>query len=182
MSNRTNRTLSANTLRLNLGTRSFALTNSANNVTANPTLRFRLAQVSHPGAIMRVERMLFEPAISRPAYSPILPVGKRGTKDADRSKRPSDSSSRSSWPSSSTSWGCGGGSQGQVVAVTPSVPSSVVVRDVRSGRSVMRQVQPVPQAQPRLFAPARACRPADLASRSARPNALALASAFSSST
>jgi hypothetical protein len=181
MSNRTNRTLSANTNRLNLGTRSFALLAGANNGSTNKTLRLRLAQVSHPGAVARVDRMRLEPAILMPAYSPAMPDSKRGPWDADPSKRISDSSPRSSWPSSSL-WGCGtrGGSQGQVVAELPPSPSPVVVIDVPSGRQVFRQVHPVPQAQPRPAASARACRPADLASRSARPNARALASAVTS--
>lgn len=163
-----NRTLSANTLRLNLGTRSFALVSGANLGTTNTTLRFRLAMVSHPGAVVRVERMRFGPSITMPAFSPARPDGKHG--DADASKRPLDLSPRSSWPyRSSGSWGCAGGSQGQVVAEVPPEPRQVVVGDVPSGRSV----RPTRQAQPRPAAPARAC-------RASRANDLTLASAAAS--
>jgi len=167
-----NRTLSANTLRLNLGTRSFALVSGANNGTTMLTLGFRLAQVSHPGAVARVERMRFEPSITMPAFPPAKPDGKHG--DADVTKRPLDSSSRLSWPySSSWSWGCAGGSQGQVVAEAPPEPRQVVVFDVPSGRSVRPAGRPTQQAQPRLAAAARAC-------RASRANDLALASAAAS--
>lgn len=171
-----NRTLSANTLRLNLGTRSFALVSGANLGTTNPTLRFRLATASHPGAAARVERMRFEPSITMPAFPQAKPDGKHG--DGDASKRPLDSSPRSSWPYSlSGSWGYAGGSRGQVVvAEAPPEPRQVVVVDVPSGRSVGLPGRPTPQAQPRRAASGRAC-PSRPAGRSARAIDLALASA-----
>ncbi len=174
-----NRTLSANTLGLNLGTRSFALLAGANSGMTNPTLRFRHAMVSHPGAVARVERMRSEASITMPAFSTAKPDGKPG--DADASKRPLDSSPRSSWPYlSSESWGCAGGSQGQVVAEAPPEPRQVVVVDVPSGRSVRPVGRPTQQARPRPAAPARACRASWPAGRSARAKDLTLASAAAS--
>jgi hypothetical protein len=174
-----NRTLSANTLRLNLGTRSFALVTGANNGTTNLALGFRLAHASHPGAVARVERMRFEPSIMRPAFPTAKPDGKCG--DADASKRPLDSSSRSSWPySTSWSWGRAIGSQVQVVAEAPPESRQVVVCDVPSGRSVRPTGQPTPPAQPRLAAPARACQASRPAGRSARANDTARPSAVAS--
>jgi hypothetical protein len=179
MSNRTNRTLSANTLRLNLGTRSFALLAGANSGTTNPTLRFRHVMDSHPGAVARVERMRSEASITMPAFPTAKPDGKH--EDADASKRPLDSSPRSMWPYLlSGSWGCAGGSQGQVVAEAPPEPRQVVVVDVPSGRSVRPAGQPTQQAQTRPAASARACRASWPAGRSARANDLALASAAAS--
>ena len=176
-----NRTLSANTPRLNLGTRSFALLAGANSGTTNPTLRFRHVMVSHPGAVARVERMRSVPSITMPAFSTAKPDGKHGDADSDAAKRPLDSSPRSSWPYlSSGSWGCAGGSQGQVVAEAPPEPRQVVVVDVPSGRSVRPAGQSTRQAQPRPAAPARASRASRPAGRSARANDLALASAAAS--
>jgi hypothetical protein len=169
MSNRTNRTLSANTLRLNLGTRSFAQANLD-----SMTLTVRPA--SHPGAVARVERMRFMAPITLPALS----FGKCGDGDRDPAKRPLDSSPRPSWPYSSSfeGWGHPGEGRGQVVvAEAPPEPRTVVVTDVPSGRSVPRQAQPTPQAQ---ATPARACRVARAAGRSARASDLALASAVAS--
>ncbi len=173
MSNRTY--LSANTLRLNLGTRSFAVLTGADNGMTMQTLRFRHA--SHPGAAAHVERMPSVPSIIMPAFSPAKPDGKRG--DADGAKRTLDSSPRSSWPYSLTwSWGRAFGSQGQVVAEAPPESRQVVVFDVPSDRSVRRQGQPTRQAQPRPAAPARACQASRPAGRSARANDLVPASAI----
>jgi hypothetical protein len=174
MSNRTY--LSANTLRLNLGTRSFAVLTGADNGMTLQTLRLRLAHTSHPGAAAHVERMPSVPSIIMPAFSPAKPDGKRG--DADGAKRTLDSSPRSSWPYSiAWSWGRAFGSQGQVVAEAPPESRQVVVVDVPSGRSVRRQGQPTRQAQPRPAAPARACQASWPAGRSARANDLVPASA-----
>jgi hypothetical protein len=176
-----NRTLSANTLRLNLGTRSFALISGADLDSTNQTLRFRHAQVSHPGAAAHVERMRFMPPITRPAFSKGKPDGKHGDGDRGLAKLLLDASPRLSWPySSSWSWGYAGGSQGQVVAEAPPEPRTVVVVDEPSGRSVRLSGQPTPQAQPRPAAPARACQASWPAGRSVRANDLALASAVAS--
>jgi hypothetical protein len=127
MSNRTNQTLSAITYRLNLGTRSLALVASGND---KATQRFRLAPLSHPGVVERVERMRFQPTISRPASPPAMPEPKRGTCDPDGLK----SSSRSlSLPARRTPSGRSlraAWTQGQVVSEAPSEPRSVVVSDV----------------------------------------------------
>lgn len=126
MSNRTNQTLSANILGLNLGTRSLALKASGN---GTATLRFRLADLSHPGVVARVERMRFQPSISEPAYPPAMPDSKRGTRDTDGPKSSSRSSSlpaRISPPKRSPR---AGWTQGQVVFEAPSVLRSVVVSD-----------------------------------------------------
>jgi hypothetical protein len=176
MSNRTY--LSANTLGLNLGTRSFALVSGADLDSTNPTLRFRRASASHPGAAAHVERMGFMPAITDPAFPKGKPDGKCGDGDRGLAKLLLDASPRSSWPyPSSGSWGCAIGSQGQVVAEAPPEPRQVVVVDVPSGRSVRPAGQPTQQAQTRPAASARACRASRPAGRSARSNDLALASA-----
>ncbi len=132
---------------------------------------------------MRVERMLFEPAVVRHSYPAALPAGKRDPADVGRSKRPSGSSTRPSWPSPSWGWSCVFGGQGQVVAELPTSPAQAdVVRDVKpAGRPVSRQVHPVPQAQP-SHASVRACRPADTASRRTRTSDITLAFAFASVT
>jgi hypothetical protein len=175
MSNRTNRTLSANFNRLNLGTRSLALVACVNGTT---TLRFRLAHVSHPGVFMRDERMSFEPSITDPSYSPAKPKDKRGKGDTDASKSSSSSSPSPSWPEPLWLRGCVGGTQGhQVFAEAPPVLGQVVDFDVPSGWPVPEQGQPQWQAPSRPAASARASRAAGLASRSARLTALASAAA-----
>jgi hypothetical protein len=179
MSNRTNRTLSANNTGLNLGTRSFALVTGAD-LDLTPTLRFRHA--SHPGAVARVERMRHEPSITMPRFSLGKPDGKPGDVDRGLADLLLDSSPRPSWPySSSRSWACAGEGRSQVVAEAPPEPRTVVVVDEPSGRSVRRQAQSAPtQAQSRPAASARACQASWPAGRSARANDLALASAVAS--
>jgi len=176
MSNRTNRTLSANSNRLNLGTRSLALVACVNGTT---TLRFRLAHVSHQGVFMRDERMLFVPSITDPSYPPAKPQDKRGTGDFDATKSSSSSSPSSSWPEPSWLRGCVGcWTQGhQVVAEAPPEQRQVVDFDVPSARPVPEPGQPQGQVPSRPTASARASRAAGLASRSARLTALASAAA-----
>ena len=104
MSNRTNRTLSANTLGLNLGTRSLA--NQARVIHDTiETLRLRPA---HPGVVARFGRITLDFAMPMPAI-------KRGMHDAKSPRQSSDSSSRSPWPAPSWSRGYCDVTQGQVV-------------------------------------------------------------------
>jgi hypothetical protein len=176
MSNRTNRTLSANSNRLNLGTRSLALVACVNGTT---TLRFRLAHVSHQGVFMRDARMPFGPSITDPSYPSAKPTDKRGSGDFDATKSSSSSSPSPSWPGPLWLGGCVGGTQGyRVVAEAPPVFRQVVDNDVPSGRAVPEPGQPQEQAPSRPAASARASRAAGLASRSARLTALASAAAF----
>jgi hypothetical protein len=165
MSNRTNQTLSANTNRLNLGSRSLALVASGNGTT---TLRFRLAHLSHPGVVARVERMRWEPSISMPAYRPDTPDSKRGACEVDGSRSPSFLSS--SWLFTRT--------ERRMFAEAPPVLKPVVVIDVPGGRSVPQPSQPSPHAPSRPSASARATGAACRASDRARiSDALASAAA-----
>ena len=125
MSNRTNRTLSANTLGLNLGTRSLAIQAGVTN-DMNETLRLRLAHASHPGAFARSGRAAGDFAITMPAFDPAMPDPKREPVDAKSPRLPFASSSGSSWPATpDTSRGYGEPTQGQVVVtgVSPSQPA-----------------------------------------------------------
>ncbi len=173
MSNRTNQTLSANTNRLNLGSRTLALKATGIDMTS---LRFRLAHLSHPGVVAREERMRFEPSINMPAYRPAKPDSKRGTCDLDGSKSTPLASSWLSPLSPSRRLTADVRAQGQVVAEAPPVLRPVVVSDIPASRLVPRPGQPNPQVPSRPAASARATGRPGLASRSARTSA-ALASA-----
>ena len=155
MSNRTNQTLSAQTNRLNLGSRTLAIAACGNGI-GTTSLRSRLARLSHPGVFARVERMRSEPSIRMPAYQPAMPDAKRGMCDPDGSKSPSLGSS---WPSRLSPSGRStrdDRTQGRVVAEAPPVLRPVVVIDVPAGRPMPQPSQPSPHAPSRPSASARA--------------------------
>lgn len=149
MSNRTNRTLSANTNRLNLGTRSLAILAGVNNGTTQ-TLRLRLAHASHVGSFARVGRMDIDPAmrITPPKSEPAKPSSTWAVESAESKPSP-ESSPRSSWPAPARGRGYRREAEGLQVVVVAGQPH------------VSRQA-----------ASARACRPASRATL-----ALALAAA-----
>lgn len=166
MSNRTNRTLSANTNGLNLGTRSLAKAGVFNG-TISTTLRFRLAQSSRPGDFARVERAIFDPAITMPAFESAMPDSKRGTVDAERSKPPLVSPSGRSHSEPIWLWSPVAGTRWQVaVEVPPIVPS--VQPSARSYRHAPRASLYAVHAQPRPCASTRACGATGSSGRSAR--------------
>ncbi len=181
MSNCTNLTLSATTNRLNLGSRSLVLVTSQND---KATLNFRHAVESHPGITARPEPMIMQPPVDMsPAYQPSFKAdGKRGTKPAGgKCSTLGSASGSTSWLLhtwreliESTTQGCLSleAPPRHLPVVVPDVPSSV--------RPVSRPRMLESAARPRLYAPARATGRADLASRSVRSIATALAPAAAS--
>lgn len=135
MFNRTNRTLTANTLGLDLGTRTLALVAGVNNVVVKPTLRIRYAHSQQ-----RIDHAMRIGDRDRDAYAimcaPPMPVS------------PS-SSAASAW--SFTDWT--GGPKARVVAETsPSKPVAVPVHGKRASTGGLRR----DRRQERLAASARA--------------------------
>ena len=132
MSNRTNRTLSANTNRLDLGTRSLAILAGVNNGTTK-TLRLRLAHASHLGSFARVGRMDIDPAmITPPRSEPAKPSSKWASESAESKPSP-ESSPRSSWPVPARGRGYRRGAEGLQVVVVAGQPQ--VSRRAASARA-----------------------------------------------
>jgi hypothetical protein len=119
MLNRTNRTLSATSTRLNLGTRSLAL--KANGNIGNQTLRHAHAA---PAAAVRAGGAFYPVPIG---FGPIPIKGMKGTKSGQPAMAmPSGSSPLMSWPEP----GRGTGDQVWLVAEAPVVVTGPVVEHV----------------------------------------------------